>query len=451
VTASTETIAALATPHGEAAIALLRASGPLCPAIAASLAGSAPTPRMATHLDYHGVDGSLIDDVLLTFFQGPHSYTGEDSLEITCHGNPFIVRKLLDDLCARGCRHAEPGEFTKRAFLNERLDLSQAEAVIDLIKARSDRALASAQRQLRGALARRVETLADQLLSAIAGLEAYIDFPEEDLPPEDRQGQRQRIQTVVTEAEVLLATTRYGSLLREGISLLLIGEPNAGKSSLLNCLAGYERALVSPEPGTTRDFLEESLPFGPHRIRVLDTAGLRATAEGLEQRGMDKTMEQLGQADLIALVVDATAPLPSLPPELQARMEAGHGLVALNKLDLARQLGVKLPEVLFSSPVYCLSALSGEGVDRFRAGVARKVEELGGDSAGVTLSSRHAQAVTAAAEALRQSLVLLDAKQPLELVAAELRSALHHLGEIVGRFDNELMLDKLFHEFCIGK
>lgn len=273
---SGDTIAALATPAGTSAIAVVRASGPQVPELVRAIFGAPPPPRLAQHADYRDRGGGLVDDVLFTFFAGPNSFTGEDTVEISCHGNPFIAQKILGDLLARGCRPAEAGEFSKRAFLNGRMDLSQAEAVMDLIHARSERALAAANQQLRGALGRHMESLISQLVNILAMIEAYIDFPEEDLPDEDRKRVQDQLAKLLKDTSRLLATTHYGELLREGIKTVIVGEPNAGKSSLLNCLVGRDRALVSSEPGTTRDYLEERIAIGSHWLRLIDTAGLNA-------------------------------------------------------------------------------------------------------------------------------------------------------------------------------
>ena len=284
---SIDCIAALATPMGTSAIAVVRASGPQVPELVQAIFGSAPPPRSAQHADYRNAGGVLLDDVLFTWFAAPNSYTGQDTLEISCHGNPFIAQKILEDLLARGCRSAEAGEFTQRAFLNGRMDLSQAEAVMDLIHARSERALLAANQQLRGSLGKRMNELTTILVNSLAQIEAYIDFPEEDLPQENRQALIQEVEKLISGTRQLMATNRYGEMLRDGIKTVIVGEPNAGKSSLLNRLVGRERALVSPEPGTTRDYLEVRLhryahaPFGIVRIGRNDRDGCRYYPRGV--------------------------------------------------------------------------------------------------------------------------------------------------------------------------
>ena len=285
-----DTIAALATPTGTSAIAVLRISGPDTKELAEKIAGTLPSPRSATRADYRDIEGNIVDDVLLTLFVGPASYTAEDTLEISCHGNPFLAQRILEDLLARGCHPAEAGEFTQRAFLNGQMDLSQAEAVMDLIHARSTRALAAANQQLRGALGRKMDALIEGLLAVLANIEAYIDFPDEDLPTEDQEFVAVALERLKIDTSNLLATNHYGDILRDGLKTVILGEPNAGKSSLLNRLVGRDRALVSDQPGTTRDYLEERIILGDHCLRLIDTAGLNAAPTELEKLGIEKSL-----------------------------------------------------------------------------------------------------------------------------------------------------------------
>jgi tRNA modification GTPase len=402
-------------------------------------------------VDYRDRAGQLIDDVLVTYFRAPRSYTGEDALEISCHGNPFIAHKILEDLLARGCRAAEPGEFTQRAFLNGRMDLSQAEAVMDLIHARSERALSAANRQLRGALGRRMEALVEALLGVIARIEAYIDFPEEDLPVEDRGWITRELQRISGETDRLLATGHYGELLREGIKTVIIGRPNVGKSSLLNRLVGHERALVSAEPGTTRDFIEERIIIGPHCLRIMDTAGLNPTPAPLEKLGMAKTLERAADADLFLVILDATAPDPELPTELSPLIRRENTVVVLNKADLASV--PPLPAWTAALRHVAVSALTGAGFEALTEAVNQLADafqvDVGDDA--VAVSARHAHALSEARIALSAAATKLADQQPVELLASDLRAVLAAFGEITGKIDNERMLDQLFAKFCIGK
>lgn len=450
-----DTIAALATPAGTSALSLIRVSGPECRALAAAIF-QPPSPalpeRRPIHASYVAADGRTLDDLVWTFFPGPKTATGDDVLELTPHGNPLIVHLILSDLFARGCRAAEPGEFTRRAFLAGRIELSQAEAVMDLIHARSERALASAQRQLSGALGRHLDDLIQRLLGTLARIEAYIDFPDEDLPPEDRRTVVDGVADVLRGTNRLLATHRYGDLLREGLRTVLLGVPNAGKSSLLNALVGRDRALVSPEPGTTRDFLEEPLQVGPHLLRLIDTAGLNPTPGSIERLGIAKTIECLAEADLVLWIADCTLPLPALPPEAQEHVRPDNTLLVLNKVDLLPDPPL-LPSLL---PQIHLSALTGEGVEELRSAIVARADSLAPALAAeekLAVNARHADALRRAEASLRSALAGLRATppQPIELVSADLRAGLDALGEIAGRVDNERMLDSLFSTFCIGK
>ncbi len=466
-----DTIAALATPLGTSAIAIVRASGPDCAAIArdALKLPHPPPARAATHADYRDRSGALLDDVVATYYAAPNSYTGDDILEIACHGNPFIAQKILEDLLTRGCRPAEAGEFTRRAFINGRIDLSQAEAVMDLIHARSERALIAANQQLRGSLGRHLASLTEELLSALAHVEAYIDFPDEDLPDEDRVSVRRTLDSLQTGTARLLATQHYGELLREGIRTVIIGEPNAGKSSLLNRLVGHERALVSPEPGTTRDFIEERLHIGPHCLRLIDTAGLNPSPTLLEKLGMAKTLERASEADLFLLVLDATKPHPNLPQEVTCKLTSDNALVVFNKIDLVEAGKSQIPNSKSQrnskfqisnsktktdiTDFVKTSCVTGEGIELLEKAIVARAEAFRRDQGDeiIAINARHADALSRAQASLESALAHLDAGGPSELLAADLRAALDAYGEIGGRIDNERMLDYLFATFCIGK
>ena len=446
-----DTIAALATPTGESAIALIRVSGSESARLAREIFGGTPLPRSARHADYRDRAGRLVDDVLHTFFATPASYTGEDSLEIGCHGSPYIAQRVLEDLFARGCRPAEPGEFTKRAFLNGRMDLSQAEAVMDLIHARSERALEAANRQLRGALGRRIATAIARLVDVVAQVEAYIDFPEEDLPAENRGRLHDEVAALRHDLARLQATAHYGALLRDGVRTVIVGEPNAGKSSLLNRLLGWDRALVSPEPGTTRDFLEEPRVLGPHKVRLVDTAGLNPAPAPLEQRGIERTLERAAEADLFLLVLDATRPCPALPADLVGRLRVGNTVVVWNKVDLA-PAGTVPPEWRDFGQV-AVSALDGSGIGELEGKITLLIdkEQVSFDGDLIAVNARHAADLAEAGACLEAAEAKLRGQAADELMASDLRGALDALGRIGGRVDHEQILDKLFSTFCVGK
>ncbi|MCU0792189.1 MAG: tRNA uridine-5-carboxymethylaminomethyl(34) synthesis GTPase MnmE [Opitutaceae bacterium] len=457
-----DTIAALATPSGTSALALIRVCGPASRKLAADIFhrdAAGLTPRRACHGLYRATeDGRVLDDLVWVFAAGPATATGEDTLELSCHGNPLIVQLILDDLFKRGCRPAEPGEFTRRAFLNGKLELTQAEAVMDLIHARSERALAAAQRQLQGDLGRHLEALIARVLAVLARIEVYIDFPDEDLPPENRRQVQAELGDVLRGTQRLLATHRYGDLLRDGLKTVLLGAPNAGKSSLLNALVGRERALVSAEPGTTRDFIEERLQVGAHLLRLIDTAGVNPAPGEIERLGIAKTAERLAEADLVLWVVDASAAdSPALPPAFAAYLTPEKTLRVRNKIDLApAALAGSVADSAVPCPTLAVSALTGDGMEALREAIVALADGLRPSlfaEESIAVNARHADALRRAQLAFETALAGLDAAAPapIELVSGDLRAGLDALGEIAGRVDNERMLDALFANFCIGK
>lgn len=436
--ASSDTIIAPATPPGRSALALIRLSGPAAREIAESLAGRMLEPRRPVYTPFVD-EGSVLDDVVVTFWQAPRSYTGEDTVEISCHGNPLIVESLLRACCRRGARMARGGEFTERAFLHERIDLTQAEAVMDLIQATSERSLRAARTLQEGHLGRQVREMIEELLQLLAHLEAYIDFPEEDIDPETGSGFLQRINGLLGLLDSLLKTAPEGRHLREGFQVVICGAPNAGKSSLLNALLRRDRAIVSPLPGTTRDTIEESITLHGMTVRLVDTAGLRTGADAMEQLGINRTKEALSSADLIILLVDpsepGTLPDPGNSPVIHCQ----------SKCDIHT---IPAPEGWLR-----LSAHTGEGLDALQDRIVGQLalDETSPGLESLAINSRHEALLAQACDALLSAREGQATGRPPELISTDLRLALQSLSEITGEVTNEDVLDRLFKNFCIGK
>ena len=450
---SSDTIVALSTPVGESAIAVIRLSGPACPELAQQILkkSNRPTPRMASFGTYSDLNGNIIDDCVVTCFEKGKSFTGEAMLEIAPHGNPLIVQKIIEDLIARGCRSAEPGEFTRTAFLNGRMDLSQAEAVADLIRARSERSIEVARRQLHGSVGRKMSELTDRLLNVIAQIEAYIDFPEEDLPDEDQAGPAQALKKLLIDITYVIDTQHYTSILHEGLKTLIVGEPNVGKSSLINALTGSDRSIVSDLPGTTRDYVSAPLMLGPWKIELLDTAGLHKSDDAIEKIGISHTIEQAETADFFLLVIDASTPSPDLPDSLLSHMNVSNTLLIENKTDLVSNSRHEnfMPDYKRIS----ISLKLGDGIRSLLQLWLEMVENSAKPSAvdGVVVNARHAGLLKQAQTALELAFAKMKSGELSELIAADLRGALESIGNVVGKVDNERMLDRLFKQFCIGK
>jgi len=448
-----DTIVAAATPAGRSALAVVRIDGPLASELSAKgLGRSAPLPeRRAAAGVWRDLRGEPVDQVVAVRWAAGRSFTGGDTLELTCHGNPLLVRRIVEDLLARGARMAEPGEFTRRAFLAGRMDLTQAEGVADLIHANGERALEAARRLLAGELGRLVAVWSERLLSTLATLEAHIDFPEEDLPAEDPRGPAAALAALASELSGYAGTARHDAALRGGLRVAVVGAPNAGKSSLLNALTGAARALVSPEAGTTRDWIEAPVAGLPVAVTAVDTAGLREGGGAVERAGMERSLEQAESAHFLLLVIDASVPPPALPSRLTAALRQGRCLIVANKSDLPEHPA--LPSFMPAAPRVKACLLDGRDGERLRAALAAALvaADLAPGADELVVSVRHADALRRAAGALEEARRLLNAPARTELAAERCREALDALGEIVGRIDNERMLDKLFASFCIGK
>jgi len=442
------TIAAVATPPGAGALSLIRISGPDAVVVADRATDGRVTrqpPRHARHCRVRDAHGETIDDGLLTVFRAPHSHTGEDCVEFTGHGGILVTREVLGRFLECGADHAAPGEFSRRAFLNGKLDLTQAEGVMDLISAQTRLALRAARSQLEGELGRRTTDARDRLLETLAHLEAWIDFPDEDIDPQTGESLRASVRAVLAMVDRLLATADQGRILREGVRTVIFGEPNVGKSSLLNRLLGFERAIVSEIAGTTRDTIEEIINLHGIPLRLVDTAGVRTAADSLEAAGIQRTVHQIETADLLLEISDASRPMPR---HAVSPATAAIHLRVLNKCDLGEH-----PDWAGTDTVR-LSCTTGHGFDALSEKI-REALHFGAVDWGehaVAINARHQASLQNARAALLAALELLgDAAIDPGLAAIELRDALDALGEIPGRVDTEDLLGVIFSRFCIGK
>lgn len=443
-----DVIAASATPPGEGAIAVIRLSGPKAFEVAEAVF-SGPVQSFSTHTAHYGKilnsDGTPIDHVLLLVMKNPRSYTGEDTVEISCHGGSLMTRRILDRLYEAGARPAEPGEFSLRAFLNGKIDLAQAEAVQQLIAAKSERAMEHAEKQLEGALSKAISSFQKELTDVAAILEAWVDFPEEGLEFAGQEEIIASLEASCQKMEKLQQTFHDGKALHEGLTLCLLGSPNVGKSSLMNALLGKERAIVTEIAGTTRDLLEEDLRLGGLHFRLIDTAGIRETAEIVEKEGIRRSHQAMGEADLVLLLLDASRPLSDNDRSLLEAAPPDKTLVVWNKIDLGD----------FDSSVspIGISAKERIGLDLLREAIERIIWKQGPPSKEEVLitSLRHYQALSRAIGHCRA--VIDDLRQGVsaEFTASDMRACLNELGTILGVNVTEEILSAIFSKFCLGK
>ncbi|MBM3878176.1 MAG: tRNA uridine-5-carboxymethylaminomethyl(34) synthesis GTPase MnmE [Verrucomicrobia bacterium] len=453
-----DTIAAIATPLGEGGLAVVRVSGPRALAVGDQCfrplgRGSHKPSAAPTHTVQYGqvlLGQQVVDEVLALVLRAPRSFTREDTVEFCCHGGLLAARSALEAVLGGGARLAEPGEFTKRAFLNGRIDLAQAEAVADVIRARTELALAAANEQLAGKLSQRVRELRNDLLHTLAHVEAHIDFPEEDIAPDTRAQLLERLERAGEAMRRLLATAREGQLLRQGLRAAIIGRPNVGKSSLLNQLLGHDRAIVSPIPGTTRDTIAETANIRGLPVVLIDTAGLRDSSDALEQEGMRRSRATVTGAELILHVLDSACPFSAEDQRYLDECAARPRIVVLNKCDLEPRL--ELPAGT-AGPRVAVSCRTGQGIEALKDKIKELAwaGEIRAEMIEVTINSRHQDALRRAQEATDRTRAALSGDLSLELVAVDLRMAVDAVGEIVGQTATEDLLDAIFSQFCVGK
>jgi tRNA modification GTPase len=464
-----DTIAAISTPLGEGGIGIVRLSGRDAVSIVSKLFSSARNRRMEkieSHKLVHGFikdpsTSAAVDEVLVTVMKAPHTYTREDVVEINCHGGLFPLRKVLELTLNYGARLAEPGEFTKRAFLNGRINLSQAEAVIDLINAKTEESARIALEQLSGGLSERIISLRDIISSICAHIEAYIDFPEEEIEKASLDGMLKEIKNARDDLSVLSGTFEEGRFFREGLKVAIVGRPNVGKSSLLNAFLKRDRAIVTDTPGTTRDILEEYLNIKGLPVRIMDTAGIRETHEMAEKEGVARSLKAIADADIVIGIIDGTSALHDEDLVVLDKIKDGTTVIAINKSDLPStgdDLEMRLRE--YSLDIVRISARTGAGLGelkdriinsvsgRRRSGEGRFSYENNG---AIITNVRHKAAIDSAVGALDRAADNLKSALPLEVVAVEMRDALDKLGGIVGVVTTDDILNRIFSEFCIGK
>jgi len=452
-----DTIAAISTPLGEGGIGIIRVSGSQAVAIAEQIFRKNRNGGLSSHRFYYGTivesaTGEVLDEVMLVVMRAPRSYTREDVAEIHCHGGYLLVQKVLALVIGQGARLAQPGEFTQRAFLNGRIDLLQAEAVIDLIRGKTDAALTLAQHQRQGLLSQRIVSVKQDVLYGLALVEAYIDFPEEDLGAAAGEEIGQFVGKALAQIEALLAGFDEGRVLREGVAVLIAGKPNVGKSSLLNTLLQEQRVIVTSVPGTTRDIIEEIVNINGLPVRMLDTAGIRASEDIVEQEGVRRTIEQIPLADLVLFLLDASRPFDDEDRLIAETLASHRFLVVTNKADLPPVL--QLPASLASAPVLSISTQTGAGIDALREAIFTTF--LQGNTVDrrelVALSQvRHRDALLKARGILLGFQNNLAAQLSSDLLAVDLHDALRALGEVTGDTTPDEVLDLIFQRFCIGK
>ncbi len=451
-----DTIAAIATPHGTGGISVIRVSGPeslsVCDRIFCAKSGKLLVNAKSHTIHYGFIkDGNhIIDEVLVSVMRAPNTFTREDTVEINCHGGLVVTEAVLSCVIKNGAAMANPGEFTKRAFLNGRLDLSQAEAVIDIINSPSSLALSAAANQLGGSLSFEINQQRDKVLEVLAKMNANLDYPEEDLEEYDREDLLKDLVNTHDALDALLTTASRGKLLKDGIDTVICGKPNVGKSSILNLLARDSRAIVTDIAGTTRDVIEERITLNSIVLNVFDTAGIRETEDKIESLGIDKSKEYINKATLVLFVVDASKPLTEEDEAIFASIKDKNVIVLFNKSDL----GVSNAESKYQNTDHCLiSAKTGAGLGELSALIEEKFKlgEIAAENRVIITNMRHKEALTNAIHSISRAANALKTNMPYDLVSIDVLDCAAHLGEITGKTISEEVVDKIFARFCLGK
>lgn len=455
-----DTIAAIATPLGEGGVGIVRVSGPKSLSIMKSIYRECPDEVIPRHVYYgHAVDnkGIVIDDMVAIYMKAPHTFTGDDVVEFQAHGSNVSLRLILRSAITAGARIADPGEFTKNAFLNGRLDLSQAEAVIDLIKARSEKSLSIASDQLNGNLGQEIVDIRNNIKDVLAQMAVNIDFPDEDIEQVSYDEFLAELMKQQGRLGNLIKSAEFGKLAREGIKLALVGRTNVGKSSLMNGLLGEDRAIVTNIPGTTRDTIEESATIGGYPIVIVDTAGIRDTDDLIEQIGIEKSKNEINIADLVIMVIDGSRDLEDEDFEIAHHIEGKKVLLVVNKEDLGINIPKreieKIKSILSCNSMLYTTVKTIEGIGKVRNAIEDIFAEgfFKSEGGNIVTNERHKDALVRASESLVQGIELLDMHEPLEIVEIEVHDAFQILGEIIGETASEEILDTVFSKFCLGK
>lgn len=454
-----DTIAAISTPLGEGGISVIRVSGPESIQIVDRIyKGKHPLEGVQTHTVHYGhivhpQTQKREEEVLVTIMRAPRTFTKEDVVEVHCHGGIVASRKVLDLLLEYGARIADPGEFTKRAFLNGRIDLSQAEAVIDIIRSKTDRAMNVALRQVEGRLSKRIKELRHFIIGMMAHIEVTIDYPEHDVEEMTYSFLREEALKVKAQIGELLDTAQQGKILREGLSTAIIGRPNVGKSSLLNALSHQNRAIVSDIPGTTRDVIEEYVQVKGIPLRLVDTAGIRETEDVIEKIGVERSRQALSDADLILLVLNYSEPISDDDLALMDVVQRMQTIVIVNKTDLPQQLDVREIEERFAQRVVQTSILEDRGLSELEQRIAQLFFEgnLQSDDSAYVSNARHIALLRTASRHMEEVISGIDDGVPVDMLQIDLKSAWEHLGEVIGDAVSEDLIDQIFSQFCLGK